>query len=316
MPISTNAPFNEFGQSMILRDIEQLYLALNGAGTGSPGDGQTQDQSAATSQDSGGLPDLSGLATTAYVDESIAAIPSVTYPISIANGGTGASTPPDARLGVGCIKGITASGSPWTSGTPTFVVPDGVSRILVIVIGGGGGFATGGSSTGTFFYVSSTSGGATNYRVDYSVSGSGGGHGGVAMAWVDVVAGETISMAIGTGGSASYPGGDGGSTTVTFPSSGGVITASGGIGSYPATPGAGGTVTSTVATGRNPIVLDLMATGGKGSDLLFKDSGGFVIGGWASSSAVPFNRSILPGTTYGAGSVSGAGTAGAVAIFY
>lgn len=76
MPISTNAPFNEFGQSMILRDIEQLYLALNGAGTGSPGDGQTQDQSAATSQDSGGVPDLSGLATTTYVDNAIAAIPS------------------------------------------------------------------------------------------------------------------------------------------------------------------------------------------------------------------------------------------------
>jgi hypothetical protein len=60
----------------------------------------------------------------------------------------------------------------------------------------------------------------------------------------------------------------------------------------------------------------MMATGGMGSDLLFKDSGGFVIGGWASASRVPYDISILPGTTYGAGSVSGAGTAGAVAIFY
>jgi hypothetical protein len=50
MPISTNAPFNEFGQSQILRDIEQLYLALNAAGTGSSGDGQTQDQSDPVSQ--------------------------------------------------------------------------------------------------------------------------------------------------------------------------------------------------------------------------------------------------------------------------
>jgi hypothetical protein len=72
MPISTNAPFNEFGQSQILRDIEQLYLALNGAGNGAPGDGQTQDQTAVTSQDSGGLPDLSNLATIPYVDAAIA----------------------------------------------------------------------------------------------------------------------------------------------------------------------------------------------------------------------------------------------------
>jgi hypothetical protein len=78
MPISTNAPFNEFGQSQILRDIEQLYLALNGAGSGGPGDGQTQDQTAVTAQDSGGLPDLSGLATIAYVDAAIAAIPPAT----------------------------------------------------------------------------------------------------------------------------------------------------------------------------------------------------------------------------------------------
>lgn len=53
MPISTNAPFNEFGQSQILRDIEQLYLALNAVGTGSAGDGQTQDQSVANTGDTG-----------------------------------------------------------------------------------------------------------------------------------------------------------------------------------------------------------------------------------------------------------------------
>lgn len=72
MPLSTNAPFNEFGQSMVLRDIEQLYLLLNGAGTGSAGDGQTQDQAGAVNQEQ----DLSGLATTDYVDAAIAAISS------------------------------------------------------------------------------------------------------------------------------------------------------------------------------------------------------------------------------------------------
>ena len=86
MPLSTNAPFSEFGQSMILRDIEQLYLSLNAAGSGSSGDGATQDQAQDVSQDSGegGLSvDLSGLATTEYVNQvaqdiidSIPAMPS------------------------------------------------------------------------------------------------------------------------------------------------------------------------------------------------------------------------------------------------
>jgi len=34
MPLSSNAPFNEFGQSMILRDIEQLYLSISPGGDG------------------------------------------------------------------------------------------------------------------------------------------------------------------------------------------------------------------------------------------------------------------------------------------
>lgn len=67
MPLSTNAPFNEFGQSMILRDIEQLWLAQSGGnGSGLPGDGATQDKTLEMSQEngdgSGGL-DLSKYAT-------------------------------------------------------------------------------------------------------------------------------------------------------------------------------------------------------------------------------------------------------------
>jgi hypothetical protein len=60
MPISTNAPFNEFGQSQILRDIEQLYLALNAIGTGSSGDGQTQDQSSANTGETGPTAEITG----------------------------------------------------------------------------------------------------------------------------------------------------------------------------------------------------------------------------------------------------------------
>jgi len=82
MPLSSNAPFSEFGNSMILRDIEQLWLALGGAGSGSSGEGQTQDQSAGVTQetgDSGGLPDLSGLATKLYVDTAIASVPQIIH---------------------------------------------------------------------------------------------------------------------------------------------------------------------------------------------------------------------------------------------
>lgn len=126
MPISTNAPFNEFGQSMILRDIEQLYLALNGAGTGSPGDGQTQDQSEATSQDSGGVPDLSGLATTAYVDAAISSIPSASlYSVSA----YGSFTP---AFGINAVSYTTISGNASGNLTSSGVFTAPASGLYVV----------------------------------------------------------------------------------------------------------------------------------------------------------------------------------------
>lgn len=89
MPISTNAPFNEFGQSQILRDIEQLYLAMNAAGTGGAGDGQTQDQSSSNPV----VPETEPIDLSQYATlDDLNNIPQVTYPISIANGGTGQTT--------------------------------------------------------------------------------------------------------------------------------------------------------------------------------------------------------------------------------
>lgn len=118
MPLSSNAPFNEFGQSMILRDIEQLYLSLNAAGSGSPGDGATQDQTQSVTQDTGegGLSvDLSGLATIEYVDQqdndiyeyvdaAIAGIPE--YPFSAALSVVG-----NATNIAGVANDISASGN-------------------------------------------------------------------------------------------------------------------------------------------------------------------------------------------------------------
>jgi hypothetical protein len=199
MPISTNAPFNEFGQSQILRDIEQLYLALNGAGIGSSGDGQTQDQTAATSQDSGGLPDLSGLATIAYVDgvaqDILAQIPT---PVSL-----------------GYYNSTVIS----TAGSGTFVVPAGVSRIRIFGIGGGGGGGSGSTSSLTSDFI--------------NIGGNGGGAGSGFWVDIDVSAGESLAYTVG-GGGALGANGTGTSVTLsgvfTFVGYGGTTSSSGLLG--------------------------------------------------------------------------------------
>lgn len=167
--LSSNAPFNEFGQSMILRDIEQLYLSLNNAGRGSAGDGGTQDQATVADQntgDSGGLPDLSGLATTDYVDAVAQDI---------------ISQIPDS-VSLGYYNSTVYS----TAGSGTFVVPAGVTRIRIFAIGGGGG-----GGTGTSYSLTS----------DFVDSGGNGGSSGSGF-WVDidVSPGESLSYTVGGGG--------------------------------------------------------------------------------------------------------------------
>ena len=195
MPISTNAPFNEFGQSQILRDIEQLYLALNGAGDGAPGDGQTQDQSEDTSSDSGIGIDLSGLALKTYVDARddyvLSQMPSITYPISIANGGTGKIT---QQAAINALAGSVAAdyaligdgvnvtmaslrafipkfGSITTvTSNGTFVVPSGKKYVVAFLIGGGGAGVGGGVRC---------PGGAAAAQAAGGGAGRGGGGGGL-----------------------------------------------------------------------------------------------------------------------------------------
>lgn len=225
MPISTNAPFNEFGQSMILRDIEQLYLALNGAGTGSPGDGQTQDQSAATSQDSGGVPDLSGLATTTYVDNAIAAIPSVSYPISIANGGTGQTTATLAltALGVGSVGRWNSIASVFVtellSGSGTYTVPANVYSLWVAMVGGAGGTGPRPADENSGEY-SVTSGGSVSKQFIRTYQAQPGGSGAIIFGCINVTPGQSLPYSIGAAGSHGSTGGigtagtDGGDTTL------------------------------------------------------------------------------------------------------
>jgi len=225
MPLSSNAPFSEFGQSMILRDIEQIYLALNGAGVGSAGDGQTQDQAVAQTQetgDSGGITDLSGLATVDYVNQLanqlLDSIPTVTYPISIANGGTGATS---ASLAIQNIGFVGNSQSLYTSGSGTFTAPAGTKQVLVIAVGAGGGAYT---ATGIACYVSATSGGATTQVVNRV---SGGGGGGAVVALIDYSTSGPLSYNIGAGGTTGGTPTSGGASSVTGTST--AVTAGGGL---------------------------------------------------------------------------------------
>lgn len=89
MPISTNAPFNEFGNSMMQRDIEQLYLLIQPTGDGAAGEAQTQDVSQSETQN----PDVG---TGGGSGVGVSAIP-----VPIAEGGTAATTAADARTNLG-----------------------------------------------------------------------------------------------------------------------------------------------------------------------------------------------------------------------
>ncbi|MGI5487836.1 hypothetical protein [Microtetraspora malaysiensis] len=104
-------------------------------------------------------------------------------------------------------------------GTYTFVVPTGVSKIRVVLTGAGGG---GGSSA----YGSRnrpTTGGA----------GGGGGGGATAACTLAVRPGDTLTIAVGVGGTSAgaQDGKPGSNSTVSYPNAGGA-SAEGGRGGY------------------------------------------------------------------------------------
>lgn len=170
-------------------------------------------------------------------------------PIAIAERATGAP-----RVKVPDVEILTGSGS-W-------VVPAGISRVIAIVVGGGGGGAD---------------------------TAKGGGGGGTSIGFLEVVPATSIGYVVGTGGTggAASPTGDGvDSVFDSAPIAGGPLTGGGG-GTGFGTPGTNG---GTASGG----IINLI--GGDGS--LFGEYGAEEHGG---VSLLNLSRSHTTGLRYGGG---------------
>jgi hypothetical protein len=171
-----------------------------------------------------------------------------------------------------------------TSGTSTFTVPAGVTKIMVEVWGGGGGGGIGSTTVGR--------------------SGYGGGGGGYGKQIFTVTSGTSYTVTVGAGGlagTASTSGGSGGTSSFST-----LVNASGGTGgwSIPVSPSQFSTGGSSTATfnisGQNAPIQD--NNGGN----CFGGSGG--IGAMNGNTAKP---GVSPGGGGGAGSQTSGYTSGA-----
>ena len=237
--LSSNAPFSEEGFAAVIRDLERVWLQLDSSASGDLGGvvGQSWPQSAQDQTvQTGGDPPV----TQAQLDAAIGAIPSVTYPISIANGGTGSISSPLARLALGVSFANSFSVS--TAGSGTFTVPAGVTRICINIVGGGG---RGDGSTGGYASV------AGILYVDGVISGGGGGS---LIAAFDVTPGESFAYTCGASGTIGSSAGNS-----SFSGTGVSLFAYGGNYGYRGAsggPGYGGIpIVSLLAASRNPIAF-------------------------------------------------------------
>ena len=182
--------------------------------------------------------------------------------------------------------GFTGIHTDVTSGSATYAVPTGVTKLLVFLTGGGG---CGGSGTTGVTY------------------GSGGVAGGTVIASVTVVPLDTITIAIGAGGTAA---GAGGSSTFTHASGSGsfdTITAPGGPAGVTgtATPGAPGT--PTVGASNDGIAMKGGHPGPQGNGS--QGAASFWGGGGTGYNSVP-NVVATAGDAFGSGGGGGSYPAG------
>ena len=130
--------------------------------------------------------------------------------------------------------GFTGIHTDVTGGSETYTVPAGVTKLLVFLTGGGGG---GGNGTTGVTY------------------GSGGVAGGTVIASVAVVATDTITIAIGAGGTAATVGGNSTFTHASGSGSFDTITASGGPAGVNGASAPSGPATPTVGASNDGIAI-------------------------------------------------------------
>jgi len=156
----------------------------------------------------------------------------------------------------------------FTTGTSTWLVPTGISRVKVSLQGAGGGGGGSPNDTGR---------------------GAGGGGGAYAEAWVDVTAATGIQFFVGLGGDAGPASTNGvnGSSTVFYATStrvtaGGGAGGAGGLGAGNGSGGAGGTATNAGFSiagsagydgGTFPCNITSGGGGGDGGESAFGDGG-------------------------------------------
>jgi len=177
-----------------------------------------------------------------------------------------------------------------TSGSSTYTVPAGITKLLVIITGGGGSGSSGIAAT---------------------ANGGGGCSAGTVMARVTVVATDTITIAIGAGGvatanSTGTVGNVGGDSTFTHASGSGsfdTITAPGGragvlFNTMPAVP-----VAPTVGASNEGIAI-------KGGSSNHNDSGAAGFWGCGGTQGIATVTGGAPGVAFGSGGGGGTYTAG------
>ena len=187
------------------------------------------------------------------------------------------------------------------AGANSFLVPAGITKIRVECFGAGGGGSTAGAVA----------------------SRAGGGGGAYATATLSVTPGETLALAIGTGGAGGAAPDDGGASTITRVATLLVSAGGGQDGVLAGGAGAGG------AASFDASVTGFGITGGYGIGVT-SDSGDYQEGdggacprgggggrGYHSEGPWPAQSGIAPGGGGGAGNATaGSGAAGAILIWY
>ncbi len=181
-----------------------------------------------------------------------------------------------------------------STGTSTFAIPSGITRLHVRVVGGGGG-----------------GGNATCSGANQTCGSPGGGAGGYVEGMVNVSATTSVQVFVGSGGAGSSGSGGGSGQWSTFGTNGYFLSASGGAGASDTEGGAGGaggvglvgaggdSTSSFIVTGEEGgygTVIQTSTgpgTGGEGGSSVF---GG---GGASCRGTAPIGG--LTATTYGSG---------------